>query len=106
MAEEQGINPAFALAVAQRESDFNPYAHASHSIYGIYQMSGPLRYQYGSGNSADPYTQATAWGRFINQTRSDLQNRIGREPTDTEARDPRAESGRGCTVKGSRAWPQ
>lgn len=84
MAEEQGINPAFALAVAERESRFDPYAHASQSIFGIYQMSGPLRYQYGSGNSADPYTQASAWGRFINQTKSDLANRIGREPTDTE----------------------
>jgi soluble lytic murein transglycosylase-like protein len=27
MAEEQGIDPAFALAVAERESSFNPYAY-------------------------------------------------------------------------------
>lgn len=84
MADEQGINPAFALAVAERESSFNPYAHASQSIYGLYQMSGPLRYQYGSGNSADPYTQATAWGHFITNEKANLTNRIGREPTDTE----------------------
>jgi hypothetical protein len=83
-ANEAGIDPAFALAVAERESDGNPDAKASKSIYGLFQMSGPLRAQYGSFNSNDPYAQAKAWTSFINDTRDDLGKRIGRDPTNEE----------------------
>ncbi len=83
-AEDAGEDPAFALAVAERESDGNPNAHASRTIYGLYQMSAPLRYQYGVGNSTDPYEQASGWMRFIGQTRQGLTDRLGREPTASE----------------------
>lgn len=83
-AQEQGIDPSFALAVAQRESNFNPNARASRSMYGLFQVSGPLRAQYGIGDSSDPYTQASGWGHFINDTRKDLTQRLGRDPTNEE----------------------
>lgn len=83
-ANEAGIDPAFALAVADRESGGDPNARASKTIYGLFQMSGPLRAQYGAGNTADPYAQAKAWTRFIGDTKSDLGKRIGRDPTDEE----------------------
>lgn len=83
-AEEEGVDPAFALAVADRESAGNPNAHASRSIYGLFQMRGDLRHQYGAGDSNDPYTQAQGWMRFINDTRQGLANRLGRDPTNEE----------------------
>jgi hypothetical protein len=83
-ANEAGEDPAFALAVAERESNGNPNAHSSKSIYGIFQMTGNLRHQYGVGDSSDPYTQAQGWTRFIGDTRQDMTNRLGREPTNEE----------------------
>jgi hypothetical protein len=83
-ANEAGISPTFALAVADRESSGNPNAHASRSIYGLFQMRGDLRQQYGSGNSSDPYTQARAWTGFISDLRNNMAQRIGRQPTDAE----------------------
>jgi Transglycosylase SLT domain len=83
-AQEAGVNPAFALAVADRESGGDPNAHASKSIYGLFQMRGDLRSQYGAGDSSDPYTQAKAWTRFIGDTRSEMAQRLGRQPTDAE----------------------
>jgi hypothetical protein len=83
-ANEAGEDPAFALAVAERESNGNPNAHSSRSIFGIYQMTGNLRQQYGSGNSSDPYTQAQGWMRFIGDTRDQMRQSIGREPTSGE----------------------
>lgn len=84
-AKENGVNPAFALAVAERESSFNPNAHASKSMFGLFQMSGSLRRQYGSGDSTDPYTQASAWMPFIKDTRAQMASVLGREPSDAEA---------------------
>jgi hypothetical protein len=83
-AAENGIDPAYAMAVAERESQFDPNAHASKTIYGLYQMSGPLRAQYGSGDSDDPYTQSSAWGRFTNDNKADMKSRLGRDPTEQE----------------------
>jgi hypothetical protein len=82
-AQEEGVDPAFALAVASRESNFDPDAHASRSMYGLFQMSGALRAQYG-GSSNDAYDQTKAWARFINDTKAGLAQRIGREPTNDE----------------------
>jgi hypothetical protein len=83
-AQDAGEDPAFALATAERESDGNPNAHASRTIYGLFQMSGPLREQYGVGDSSDPYTQARGWMRFIGDTRKDMAGRLGRAPTSEE----------------------
>lgn len=83
-AQEADIDPAFALAVAQRESNGNPNARASRTIYGLFQMSGGLRSQYGIGDSNDPYTQARGWTRFIGDLKGEMADRLGRDPTNEE----------------------
>lgn len=84
-AQEQGIDPAYALAVASRESNFDPRARSSKTIAGIYQMTGDLRAKYGAGDSADPYVQAQGWARSLGGIRSDMASVLGRQPTDAEA---------------------
>lgn len=83
-ANEEGVDPSFALAVAERESNGDPNAHSSQTIHGIYQMTQGLRRQYGSGDSGDPYTQAKAWMPFIKDVKGDMGRVLGREPTDAE----------------------
>lgn len=84
-AREEGIDPAFALAVADRESGFDPRARNSKTIRGMYQMMGSLRQKYGVGDSDDPYTQAKGWARFIKDARSETEQRLGRPITDSES---------------------
>lgn len=83
-AQANGINPAVAMAIAERESNFNPRAHNSRTIHGIYQMRGDLRQQYGIGDSEDPAVQAHGWGKFFNQTKGEMSQGLGRAPTDAE----------------------
>lgn len=83
-AQEHGIDPSYALAVAERESKFNPNARASKSIYGLFQMSGALRNKYGSGDSSDPYEQARAFSAFTKDLQGDMASRIGRQPSPQE----------------------
>lgn len=83
-AQEAGRDPSFALAVAERESNFNPQARASRTISGIYQMRGDLRNEYGAGDSPDVYTQAKGWNGFMDDVKSDMAKRMGRQPTDPE----------------------
>jgi hypothetical protein len=85
VARANGVNPAFALAVAERESGGNVNAHASRSISGIFQMTAGLRAQYGAGDSADPAVQTAAWAHFINDTKAQMQQRMGRPVSDPEA---------------------
>lgn len=84
-AQEDGIDPAFALAVAERESAFNPTARSSRTIRGIYQMRGDLREKYGVGDSDDPYHQAKGWGRFLPDVKRDMASVLGRDPSDAES---------------------
>lgn len=84
-AEEDGVDPATALAYASRESRFNPTARASKTIYGLYQMRGDLRQKYGSGDSADPYTQTKAFNRLLADNKGTMSSRLGRDVSDTEA---------------------
>lgn len=83
-AVRAGENPAFALAVAQRESDFRPTAHSSKTIEGIYQMRGDLRAKYGVGDSLDPGEQAAGWMRSLPDIRAQMRKVLGRDPTDEE----------------------
>jgi hypothetical protein len=83
-ATEAGEDPAYALAVAQRESDFRPNARSSKTIYGMYQMRGDLRQKYGSGDSAEPVDQARGWMRSLPDIRRDMKSVLGRDPTDQE----------------------
>jgi len=84
-ALEAGENPAYALAIADRESSFNPNARASKTIYGLYQMRGDLRSKYGIGDSSDPLEQARGWIRSLRDIRADMRSVLGRDPTDEEA---------------------
>jgi Transglycosylase SLT domain len=83
-AREDGVDPSFALATAERESSFNPNAKASKTIRGLFQMKGDLRQKYGVGDSTDPYLQAKGWTAFINDTKADMASRLGRDPTPAE----------------------
>lgn len=83
-AKAAGEDPAFALAIAERESAFNPAARSSKTIAGIYQMMGSLRAKYGAGDSLDPGDQAAGWMRSLPDIRSQMQAVLGREPTDEE----------------------
>jgi hypothetical protein len=83
-AREAGVDPAYALAVASRESDFNPLARSSKTIRGIYQMMGSLRAKYGVGDSTDPYEQAQGWMRSLPDIRATMKRYLGRDPTNEE----------------------
>lgn len=82
-AEEDGIDPATALAYADRESKFNPGAKASSSMRGLYQMSGDLRGKYGDAD--DPYGQTKVFNRYFANMKKGMSRRLGRDVTDTEA---------------------
>jgi hypothetical protein len=84
VAREEGIDPTFALAVADRESSFNPNAHASKTIHGLFQMSGDLRGKYGIGNSTDPEVQTRGWTAFMRDLKAKMGEHLGRAPTDRE----------------------
>jgi hypothetical protein len=83
-AQEEGVDPSLALAIAERESAFNPRARNSKTIRGLFQMTGGLRSQYGIGDSDDPYTQAKGWARFIKDTKGQMASRAGRDVSDQE----------------------
>lgn len=83
-AEQSGMDPTFALAIADRESGFNPNARNSKTIAGAYQMSGPLRQQYGIGDSTDIGQQTQGWSKFFRQNKYDMAKVLGRAPTDEE----------------------
>lgn len=83
-AGEHGIDPSAALAIAERESNFDPRARSSKTIRGTYQMLGELRKKYGVGDSDDPYVQANGWGAFFKDVKRDMAGTLGRDPTDAE----------------------
>lgn len=83
-AAEAGIDPSVALAIAQRESNFDPRARSSSTIRGIFQMRGDHRARYGVGDSDDPYAQAKGWGAFFKDVKKEMGSALGREPTDSE----------------------
>lgn len=83
-AKEDGVDPAYALAVAERESSFDPAAKSSKTIRGMYQMRGDLRAKYGVGDAPDAYSQAKGWNRSLTDLRADMKGTLGRDPTDQE----------------------
>lgn len=84
-AIEGGVDPKYALAIAERESNFNPLAKSSKTISGVFQMQGGHRTNYGAGNSADPGAQTKAWTGFIKDVKGEMAGVLGRQPTDAEA---------------------
>ena len=84
-AQEEGVDPSFALAVAERESSGDPRARNSKSIRGLFQMMGTHRGRYGIGDSDDPYTQAKGWARVIKDEKAASSRVAGRDISDTES---------------------
>jgi soluble lytic murein transglycosylase-like protein len=85
-ANEVGMDPSLALAIAERESSFRPDARNSSTIRGLYQMQGGHRARYGIGDSNDPYAQTKGWAAFFR----DVQKEMGSAAIPPE---PRATSG-------------
>lgn len=83
-AQEAGVDPAYALAVTDRESGFNPNAKASKTIYGLQQMSIGERQKYGAGDSSDPYIQSRAFMGYNRDLQSEMEKSLGRAPTPQE----------------------
>lgn len=81
IAAAEGIDPDYALAVAARESGFNPNARASRTIYGLFQMSGPLREQYGVPYGAGIDDQVRGFAAFTRDLRDQMTAYLGRPPT-------------------------
>lgn len=84
-AREEGVSEEAALAYADRESNANPYARNSKTIFGMYQMQKKWRDQYGSGESVDPYEQTKGWAKFYKDNKAEMAGVLGRDPTDAEA---------------------
>lgn len=84
-AEENGIDPATALAYAERESSFKPNARSSKTIKGLFQMRGDLRQKYGVGDSEDVGDQVRGFAGLLNDNKSAMSKRLGRDVTDAEA---------------------
>jgi hypothetical protein len=83
-AQEAGIEPSVALAIAERESRFDPRARSSSTIRGMYQMRGDHRARYGVGDSDDPTAQTKGWAAFFKDVKREMGSALGRDPTDSE----------------------
>ncbi len=84
LAAENDIDPAYALAVAERESRFNPNARASQTIAGLFQMRGDHRRRYGVPDDADPETQTRGFTAFTKTLRDEMTSHLGRAPSSSE----------------------
>jgi hypothetical protein len=85
-AREHGIDPAVALAIAERESSFNVHGGSGSplsSARGLFQLLNSERRQYG-GDSSDPYEQSSAWANYIGPHREHMAKVLGREPSGPE----------------------
>jgi Transglycosylase SLT domain len=85
-AQQYGIDPYTALAIADRESSGSVTAGSGSpysSAFGLFQMLKGERAKYG-GSSTDPYEQASAWGQYIQGTRNEMAQVLGRDPTGDE----------------------
>lgn len=83
-AQEVGMDPATALAIAERESNFDPTARSSKTIRGMYQMRGDHRARHGVGDSDDPGQQTKGWAAFFKDVKREMGSALGRDPTDAE----------------------
>jgi Transglycosylase SLT domain len=83
-ANDYGVDPSWALSVAERESDFDPNARASKTIKGLFQMTKGLRDQYGIGDSNDPGTQAAGFMKYSQDLKGEMSRVLGRDPTPQE----------------------
>lgn len=86
VADRHGIDPALMMAIAERESSFNPRAGSGSpysSAYGLFQLLKGERAKYG-GSSSDPEEQAEAWANYITPVKAEMAKVLGRDPTGPE----------------------
>lgn len=83
-AQEAGIDSSVALAIAERESRFDPRARNSSTIRGMFQMRGDHRGRYGVGDSDDPTAQTKGWTAFFKDVKREMAGPLGRDPSDAE----------------------
>lgn len=86
-ASEEGVDPAYMLAVAERESNFNTRDHASKTIFGAFQMTKGLRQTYGGADfdTDDIYKQARMFAKYTKQEVEPPMRRVlGRDPSPEE----------------------
>jgi hypothetical protein len=86
VAARHGIDPAVALAIAERESSFNVHGGSGSpysSAYGLFQLLRSERAQYG-GSSSEPEEQSESWANYIEPHRQHMAKVLGREPTGPE----------------------
>lgn len=84
LAQQYGLDPAYADAVASRESSFDPNAHASKSVYGLFQMNGANRAKYGVPLGSNVETQVRGFADFTNDLKQQMAASLGRQPTSQE----------------------
>jgi len=85
-AARHNIDPALMMAIAERESSFNPSAGSGSpksSAYGLFKLLRGERARYG-GSSTDPEEQADAWARYIKPTQAEMRSVLGRDPSGSE----------------------
>jgi hypothetical protein len=73
IAQQYGLNPGLALAVAQHESSLNPNAVSSEGAQGVMQLMPATAAQFGVTNPFDPVQNITAGVQYLLQ----LLNQFG-----------------------------
>lgn len=84
VAREEGIDPAYALAVAERESNFNPNASGTGTIRGLFQMTQASRRGVGQADSASVEDQVRGFARHTKAVQNEMRSVMGRAPTPEE----------------------
>lgn len=84
VAQEEGLDPSYALAVAERESDFNPNAGGKGTIRGLFQMTRRARRDAGQSDNASIEDQVRGFARYTKGVQGEMQRVLGRAPTPDE----------------------
>jgi hypothetical protein len=89
-AQAYGLDPATMLAIAQRESSFDPNnrpylkgGRLASSATGLFQLLNAEKRKYG-GWSSDPYEQSLAGARYMRDVHDEMTRALGRAPTGPE----------------------
>jgi Transglycosylase SLT domain len=82
-----GVDPAAAVAIAKIESGFDPTSNqnAATKYKGLFQLGPDEWSQYGKGDIYDPTANADAFMSLYKNNVSQLTQKLGRQPTASEA---------------------